>query len=174
MVIDFLRGAGGKRYGTAYRQAEAFRRRTFREKECTFGERTGRVSAVMLRGVDDAGIEIRPEILEWFRQPAPDQLDIALASGPVSAEEAAHCRRFICILQYKQRFQLLGRKEALRNAQDPARIPGDLLKIDPDRVIRNPADGDPVRMGDVIVKIGISRKTGFLPGNAKLTGQFFR
>ena len=68
--------------------------------------------------MDYTGIEIRPEILEWFRQPAPDQLDIALASGPVSAEEAAHCRRFICILQFLQRFLFFSRKEALRNSDD--------------------------------------------------------
>ena len=118
--------------------------------------------------MDYTGIEIRPEILEWFRQPAPDQLDIALAGSPVPAEEAAHCRQFICILQCLQRFQLCSRKEAIRNAQDPASILGDLLQIDPDRVIRDPADGDTVRMGDVIVKIGISRETGLLPGNAEL------
>ena len=56
----------------------------------------------------------------------------------------------------------------IRNAQDPASILWDLLQIDPDRVIRDSADGDTVRMGYIIVKIGISRKTGLLPGNVKL------
>ena len=66
------------------------------------------------------------------------------------------------------RFLLFSGKEAIRNAQDPASILGDLLQIDPDRVIRDSADGDTVRMGYIIVKIGISRKTGLLPGNVKL------
>ena len=168
MAEGLLRSAGGKRNSTANCQAEAFRRGTFSEIECSFGERSGRVSARALRGVNYTGIEIRPEILEWFRQPAPGKLDIALAGGPVPAEEAAHCRRVICILQCLQRFLLFSGKEAIRNAQDPASILGDLLQIDPDRVIRDSADGDTVRMGYIIVKIGISRKTGLLPGNVKL------
>ena len=118
--------------------------------------------------MDYTGIEIRPEILEWFRQPAPDQLDIALAGSPVPAEKAAQILRLVSVIQYLQGFQLCSGKEAIRNAQDPASILGDLLQIDPDRVIRDPADGDTVRMGDVIVKIGISRETGLLPGNAEL------
>ena len=37
MVKDLLGSAGGKRNGTAHRQAETFRRRAFREIECIFG-----------------------------------------------------------------------------------------------------------------------------------------
>ena len=48
--------------------------------------------------MDHAGIEIRPEILEWFCQTTPDKLDIALAGGPIPAEEAAHRFAFMIVM----------------------------------------------------------------------------
>ena len=85
--------------------------------------------------MDHAGIEIRPEVRKGFRKTTPDKLDIALAGSPVSAEEAAYCRRFICILQFLQRFLFFSRKEALRNAEDLFRVFCDFLDVDPDRMI---------------------------------------
>ena len=90
--------AGRKRNCAAHRQAEAFRRRAFRQVECTFGKRIGRVSAMVLQCVDNTGIEIRPEVRKGFRKTAPDQLDIALAGGPIPAEEAAHRFAFMIVM----------------------------------------------------------------------------
>ena len=98
MVKNLLGSTGRQRNGAAHRQAEAFRRRAFRQVECTFGKRIGRVSAMVLQCVDNTGIEIRPEVRKGFRKTAPDQLDIALAGGPIPAEEAAHRFAFMIVM----------------------------------------------------------------------------